>query len=81
MNTIAEYVAWRKAWRDNYKEKSELIRHTKYNIKKGMRLIESVWKEQWDLITFKKEATEMMVDRMIAKARAIELWAKEKGAG
>lgn len=80
MNTIAEYVQWRAQWRKDYKLLSDEIRQEKQIIKNTMRGGGYAGSVQYELTLLKVDATEMMIDRKIAKARAIELWAKEKGA-
>lgn len=83
MNTLAEYIAVRKEWREDYKELSGNIRRTKRFIAESFRNAGSPWREQYALIELRKEATEMMAERMIMKERGKELWlaAKEKAAG
>lgn len=77
MNTFKEVQQLIKNWKDNYKEKSELIRKTKSNIRRGMSQGDQVWKEQWEVIKFKAEATEMLKWRELLKIRGTELWLLE----
>ncbi|WP_395000845.1 hypothetical protein [Acinetobacter sp.] len=78
MNTIKEYVDWRAQWRRDYKELSDELRIDKMYIRDTMRGGGYAGTAQYELIFHKERATKMLIDRKIAKARAIDLWAKEK---
>jgi hypothetical protein len=68
--TREQYIAWRAAWRTEYKNLSIAIRTLKSTISEMQSKGELAGAQQVRLISFRAQATEMLSTRLLSKVRA-----------
>lgn len=71
-NTREEYLAWRTAWREEYKNQSQLIRDTKQVIREAHRTGGDASSYQSQLHRHRARANSLMQARMAGKERMLQ---------